>query len=278
MRLDKYMATYWPEYSRSTWQIFIEQGLVLVNSLPVKSPKHQLDEDDHVTHLDLPSLDDQSIELPVIYEDDRVLVIDKPVGVLTHAKGEISEELTVADFVRPRMSEVDETNRPGIVHRLDRQTSGVLIAAKDLVAKKHLQKQFQDRKAKKTYAALVEGSPKLNEANIELPIGRNPRTPSQFKVDAHGKSALTYYRVARTGKNTSLITLKPTTGRTHQLRVHMQHIGTPIVGDTVYGKKNQSGEQRLYLHAHQLEITLPGGNRQTFTSEIPDSFISRLDK
>src|SRR5690606_37322332 len=120
---------------------------------------------------------------PVIYEDESVIVFDKPCGVLTHSKGSFLEEYTVADAVLPKMTTPESSNRPGIVHRLDRDTSGVLIAAKDTVTKRHLQKQFQDRKAKKTYLAVVEGHPRRSEATIDIPLGRNPGRPQTFQAD-----------------------------------------------------------------------------------------------
>ena len=131
MRLDSYMAEYWPEYSRSQWQKYIELGLVKVNGSVELSVKRTLGEDDEVTHDTLPVASFDSHTLPVVYEDDHVIVINKPSGVLTHAKGALTEEFSVAEFVRPKMTETDDSNRPGIVHRLDRATSGIIICAKD---------------------------------------------------------------------------------------------------------------------------------------------------
>src|SRR5690606_37565500 len=172
-----------------------------------------------------------SHELPVVYEDEHVVVINKPAGVLTHAKGEVSEEFTVADFVITRMSNPESTNRPGIVHRLDRDTSGIMLCAKDVETKSQLQKQFQDRKAHKSYLAIVRGIPKQPAATIDLPIERNPKKPSTHRVVVNGKNALTRYEVVSSNKRFSVVRLFPTTGRTHQLRVHLAYIGTPIVGD-----------------------------------------------
>lgn len=267
MRLDAYMAQYWPEHSRSVWQHYIEQGYVIVNDIPVTSVRHELGEDDIVTHAPLPVLDFTDLTLPVIYEDEHVLVINKPTGVLTHAKGALTDEFSVAEFARLRLREPDESNRPGIVHRLDRATSGVMICAKDAITKKHLQKQFQDRKAHKTYLAIVDGAPKHSEAKIDLPIERNPKSPSSFRVGANGKSATTTYRVLAQNGAKSVLELKPLTGRTHQLRVHMAYLGCPIVGDVIYGG---STAERLMLHAAALEITIPEGDRRTFTAALPE--------
>jgi 23S rRNA pseudouridine1911/1915/1917 synthase len=172
VRLDQYVAEYWPEYSRSQWQKYIAAGYVTINGEIVTSPKVPLGEDDEVK-VDLPTATDYSEHtLPVIYEDDNVCVINKPAGVLTHSKGAVNEEFTVAEFIRPHSTDSQENNRPGIVHRLDRDTSGVIIVAKNGETKGMLQKQFQDRRAKKTYIAVVDGSPKHAEAKIDLPIER----------------------------------------------------------------------------------------------------------
>lgn len=273
MRLDSYLATHWPEYSRSQWQKYIQAGYIQVNDTPEISPKTQLGEDDVVRPKLPPSPDFAGRTLPVLYEDEYVIVINKPSGTLTHAKGPVVEEFTVADFFRTRLREKDETNRPGIVHRLDRETSGILIGAKDKSTKGLLQKQFQDRRAKKTYLALIDGKPAHGSARIELPIERNPKAPASFRVGANGKSASTQYRVLSTGTRYSLVELRPETGRTHQLRVHMAYLGTPIVGDTLYGG-SKSPIDRLCLHAQSLEITTPPSTRRTFTAEPPADFAS----
>ena len=273
MRLDSYMAQYWPEYSRSQWQRFIELGLVEVNGRVATSVRQALGEDDAVTHRTLPVASFDTQTLPVVYEDEHVVVINKPAGVLTHAKGAMLEEFSVAEFVRPRLNEPDDTNRPGIIHRLDRATSGILIAAKDSGTKRLLQKQFQDRKAYKTYLAVVEGEPKLPEATIDLPIERNPKKPSSFRVGAKGKPALTRYRVLSSNGRRSVIELKPVTGRTHQLRVHLAYIGCPIVGDTLYSKQSK---EPMMLHAKELEITIPVSQRKTFTAPVPEQLLSTM--
>lgn len=272
MRLDAYLAQYFPEHSRSAWQKYILAGKVKVNETAVTSGKYMLDEDDIVT-VDTDSnkkLDD--IKLPVIYEDDNVVVINKPVGVLSHAKGGIIDEQTVADFFKHTTSFGIETNRPGIVHRLDRATSGVMIGAKNHETASLLQKQFSERKAKKTYTAIVQGVPQPAKAKLELPIERNPRHPSQFRVGTNGKSATTTYEIMKSNNNMSLVKLTPETGRTHQLRVHMQYIKHPIIGDFVYGKP----AERMFLHASSLEITIPDGHRKTFEAPLPPEFTEKI--
>lgn len=272
MRLDAYCAEFWPEQSRSTWQKLIKAGHVRVNGETIDSPKFELDEDDHVEVEQPKQLNFTDQTLPIIYQDDNVIVINKPVGVLTHAKGALTDEFSVAEFFRPLTTFGSETNRPGIVHRLDRDTSGILIGARNPEAASLLARQFQDRKAKKTYIAVLDGSPKQPEAIIDLPIGRNPKKPSQFKVDPNGKSATTDYSVIRSDGIHTLVKLMPHTGRTHQLRVHMAYLGTPISGDKVYGKESD----RLYLHARSLEITIPGSKRMTFEAPLPPEFEKKV--
>lgn len=269
MRLDMHVAEQWPEQSRSTWKKLIEAGSVSVNGAVETSVKYNVREEDIVT-VETPATPDHSREtLPVIYEDENVIVIDKPVGVLTHSKGALNDEFTVAEFVRSKTMYKHDTNRPGIIHRLDRATSGVILCVKNDATASYLARQFSDRTTKKRYVAVVTGVPKQDEAVIDLPIGRNPKSPSTFRVDPSGKSAETYYKVIESSGEHSLVELSPKTGRTHQLRVHMSHIGTPIVGDPVYGIETADS---MYLHARSLEITLPGGDRQLFESAVPETF------
>ena len=268
-RLDIHLSTdFDPSISRSLWQKYIKAGYVSVNQRVVMTPKFEVDETDEIA-VKLPEKEQASAELPILYEDDDVIVVNKPSGLLTHAKGGLSTEPTVAEIIRPKTSFASDTDRPGIVHRLDRDTSGVLIIAKTADAAAHLQRQFAQRTTKKTYLAVTDGVPKLAAAKIDLPIGRNPAAPSTFRVDPNGKPAQTTYRVLTSTETQALIELKPTTGRTHQLRVHMAHLNTPILGDRVYSKPNAI---RLMLHAHKLEITLPSGERKTFEAAVPKEF------
>lgn len=277
MRLDVYMATHWPDRSRSQWQRLIREGRVFVNAEAQLDVSYQLDEDSHVT-VKAPKPPVLTGDIEVIYEDDDVLVMNKPTGVLSHAKGLMPEEFTVAEFVRRHMKEpTTDTSRPGIVHRLDRDTSGLIISAKHDKAKSILQKQFSDRRAKKTYLAIVKGIPSPVEAKIDLPIARNPKRPSTFRVDAKGKPAQTIYTVKASSPTMSYVELKPITGRTHQLRVHMAYINSPIIGDSLYGG-GDSPIDRLCLHAYELEITLPNGKRTTFRAPLPTRMKALVDE
>ena len=269
VRLDIYLSTKFDTtISRSLWQKYIKAGYVSVNNKVVTTPKFEVDETDEIA-LNLPEKEQADVDLPILYEDDDVIVVNKPSGLLTHAKGGLSDEPTVAEIIRPKTSFATDTDRPGIVHRLDRDTSGLLIIAKNPESAAHLQRQFAERTAKKTYIAITDGKPKLNAAKIDLPIGRNPSAPSTFRIDPNGKPAQTTYHVLAENDAQSLVELKPTTGRTHQLRVHLAHLNAPILGDRVYGK---SSDCRMMLHAQKLEITLPSGERKVFEATIPDEF------
>jgi len=269
VRLDIYLSTKFDTtISRSLWQKYIKAGYVSVNNKAVTTPKFEVDETDEIA-LNLPEKEQTDVDLPILYEDNDVIVVNKPSGLLTHAKGGLSDEPTVAEIIRPKTSFATDTDRPGIVHRLDRDTSGLLIIAKNPESAAHLQRQFAERTAKKTYIAITDGKPKLNAAKIDLPIGRNPSAPSTFRIDPNGKPAQTTYHVLAENDAQSLVELKPTTGRTHQLRVHLAHLNAPILGDRVYGK---SSDCRMMLHAQKLEITLPSGERKVFEAAIPDEF------
>lgn len=271
-RLDIWLAERYPEHSRSTWQKHVKAGHVRLNGEVVTSSKAPVAPDDEVT-TQVPEPEDFSkATLPIIYKDENIIVINKPIGVLTHSKGALNDEFTVAEFFRRYTTYNVETNRPGIVHRLDRDTSGVMIGARNEETARLLQKQFAARKAKKTYVAVVEGHPKELKARIDLPIGRNPNAPSTFRVDSKGKTAQTNYEVVAQNDKHSLMYLMPETGRTHQLRVHLAYINTPIVGDKVYGKP----ADRMYLHAYKLEVTIPVSQRQVFEAPIPETFVSEF--
>lgn len=270
-RLDILLAERHPETSRSTWQKHIKAGHVTVNDMPAKNTKQEVTEADHIA-INIPDNTDFSAhELPIVYLDDDVIVVNKPAGILTHSKGALNDEFTVADFFRRYTTVGLDTNRPGIVHRLDRDTSGLIVGARTPEAFGLLKSQFADRKASKHYIAIVDGTPKASKAKIDIPIGRNPSSPSTFRADSKGKPAQTDYEILAVRDKLSLVALHPHTGRTHQLRVHLQFLGTPIHGDRVYGGKPAD---RLYLHAHTLELTTGPGKRQTFIAPIPDSFVA----
>jgi 23S rRNA pseudouridine1911/1915/1917 synthase len=273
-RLDQYVVRQIPAFSRSFATRIIEEGQVLVNGKPQLKAGYKLRPDDQIKIIyDMAEQElIPEIELPVIYEDDDCVVINKPIGLLTHSKGTFNPEATVSTWLRGRMQAMSG-ERAGIVHRLDRATSGVMICAKKPEALAWLQKQFSQRRTKKTYAAVVTGVLNEPEAVIDMPIERNPKKPQTFRAGNNGKPAQTAYRVVKTDGSHSLLELKPTTGRTHQLRVHLAQLGHPIVGDTLYGGEPAD---RLFLHAHSLEITIPDRERKTFEVPVPPEFAEAV--
>lgn len=270
VRLDIELTRRYPDLTRSTIQKYIKAGFVQVNGEVVEKNKFDVTELDDIAVVPPAKTDFSEHELPIIYIDDNVIVVNKPAGVLTHSKGALNDEFTVADFFRRYTTNALDTTRPGIVHRLDRDTSGVIIGARNDETATLLKKQFADRTTKKYYTAVVDGAPKLTEAIIDLPIGRNPSAPSTFRVDPSGKPALTKYEVLDSNGTQSVLSLHPKTGRTHQLRVHMAYINTPISGDRVYG--NVKTASRLMLHAHKLELTIPTSTRKVFEAPLPAVF------
>lgn len=268
-RLDVYLTEQLPELSRSSVQKLCQDGRVMVNGEPERTSYKVRASDDITVEFDPKDLTEiPAIELPIIYEDDDCLVIDKPAGILTHSKGNFNPEATVATFIRDKVHDLDG-ERAGIVHRLDRATSGVMICAKTPDALSWLQKQFSSRKVKKEYLAVVSGALEPPAAVIDLPIGRNSRKPKTFHVTPEARPAETVYETLQVGPNCSLVSLKPRTGRTHQLRVHMHYLKHPIVGDELYDGPSYD---RMLLHAHKLEITLPNKQRRVFESPLPPAF------
>lgn len=259
-RLDILLVEKYKSYNRSTLQKFVESGFVKVDGEVVKKSNSKFEKDVKI-ELNVPEIEKKIDKEPeVLYQDENVIVLDKPAGLLSMAKGEYCPEKTLEDYGL-------------LVHRLDRDTSGVVILAKNPETQTMLRKQFQDRKTHKTYNAIVEGHPKLPEAMIDLPIARNLKHPTTFQVDPKGKEAKTFYRVLKQNDRFSLLELKPESGRTHQLRVHLRHLNTPIFGDPVYGTGKKA--PRLFLHAKKLEITIPGNpenKRMIFESKLPTEF------
>ncbi|MBR0134312.1 RluA family pseudouridine synthase [Candidatus Saccharibacteria bacterium] len=262
-RLDVEVLNQNPRYSRATIQKFIKAGYVAVDGNVILKPNFLISDESEII-LTVPA-SEQAEKPPVIYEDDNVIVFNKPAGMLSIKKGDFSTEPAIEDFGH-------------IVHRLDRDTSGVIIVAKNLSTKGFLQKQFQERKSHKTYYAVVCGSPAQAHAIINIPLARNLKKPTTFMPDKNGREAITEYQTLESGEKFSLVELKPRTGRTHQLRIHMNFIHCPILGDPVYNPKGPKAD-RMYLHAAVLEITIPGkdgGQRLTFTAELPEEFKNAI--
>lgn len=261
-RLDHILVSIYKSYNRSTLQKFIEKGFVKVDGEAVSKANAKFPEGVHIEMTVPEELKNADLVPKTVYEDENVLVLNKPAGLLSEFKGEYSPEMTLAHYGL-------------IVHRLDRDTSGVIILAKKPEVQSYLRRQFQERKTHKTYYAVVSGRPKLDAARIDLPLMRDLKRPTTFRVDPNGKEAETFYRVLKSDGAHSLLELRPTTGRTHQLRVHMKYLGYPIVGDPVYGEEPAD---RLYLHAGKLEITIPEGDRRVFEVPMPESFAKMISE
>lgn len=274
-RADVILADNNTNYSRAALSKLFDMGNVWINDeLARAGDKLKIGQ---VFKADLSPLEQEPdvIDLPVLFENKDVIVVDKPAGIISHARGRYWQEASVASFIRDKTKDMTG-ERAGIVHRLDRATSGVMIAAKNQAAQTFLQKQFADKKVVKDYVALVQGTPELEEAHIVAALTRDPKLPQQFKVAVEGKHAETIYKVAESKGKISKILLHPITGRTHQLRIHMQHIGHPILGDFLYGDEGK--EKRMYLHAHTLKITLPDGVEHTFEAPLPPEFAERFER
>lgn len=267
-RLDLFIANKLPEFSRSFIQKLADDKKVLVNENPEKAAYKLKNQDKIKLDFSRNKFKAKAIDLPIIYEDDDCIVIDKPSGILTHSKGPFNPEPTVASFLQSRVRTFDGV-RDGIVHRLDRGTSGVIIVAKSKPAQKWLQKQFSSRKVRKVYYAVVKGKPDPDKAIIDMPIERDPKHPQRFRTSTRGRPANTKYTVMKVKNDYSLLMLEPVTGRTHQLRVHLKTVHHPIIGDLIYGGEPA---ERLYLHATELELTLPSKKRSVFKSDIPKKF------
>ncbi len=266
-RLDHFLNESLPDISRTQIGKLIKDNRVSLNDKPVARKNTEILVGDEV-EIEIPQPEVKeytpSFELKKLFEDDHILIIDKPAGVSVHVgAGEYQETiLDVFGFHYPQIGEIEDTDRPGIVHRLDKDTSGILLLAKDTRSMRRLQKQFKRRDVKKTYLALVSGGVRFRSGTVDAPIVRSPRNRTRFIVIdrehelAEGaREAVTEYSVVREYGDFSFVRLIPHTGRTHQLRVHFSHLGNPILGDRVYGK--ESSFERLALHAYSIEFRHP---------------------
>jgi len=280
LRLDRYVSESLRLLSRS--QIKARSLEAKINGKSVKLSR-QVKQGDRLelNWTDTPPVQiiPEDIPLDIIYEDERVAVINKAQGMVVHP-GAGNWQGTLANALYFRRLEKKEEGilsgpRPGIVHRLDKETSGIIITAYNDEALAFLAGQFKSRKVIKTYVAIVQGSLKETTGRIETHIARNGGDRKRFAVSQHGKAALTYYKALKIWRNYSLVLLRPKTGRTHQLRVHMRHIGHPILGDTVYGSHDRLFPgASLMLHAKSLVITLPNETEaRIFKAPAPDRFM-----
>ena len=281
-RLDTFLAAHSDQLTRSRVQRLIAGGHVTVDGLPVKASTRL--RAGQTVHVSIPPpepsrLVPQPMPLDVVYEDQELMVIDKPAGLTVHpAPGHRDHTLANAVLAHvPALEGVDGSLRPGIVHRLDKDTSGLLVVAKSETAHAHLAAQFKERKVTKAYLALVHGRVSQLEATIEAPVGRHPKDRKRMAVVSNGRQATTPYKVVTRFKQYTLIEALPTTGRTHQIRVHLASIGHPLAGDATYGRPDPPLE-RHFLHASLLGFRLPSSDEYVeHRSELPPDLRAFLD-
>jgi 23S rRNA pseudouridine1911/1915/1917 synthase len=281
VRLDKFVGDRCPELSRTHAQKLIAAGFITVNGRSTKS-SFKLTLNDRVD-ISIPPespapLSPENIPLKIVYEDDDLLVVDKPPGLSVHpAPGHPSHTLVnaVLNYL-PALADDADSVRPGIVHRLDKDTSGLIIVAKNRLAHENLSDQFKARSVSKSYIVLVKGKLTPESGVIEAAIGRDPHNRQRMAVVARGRDARTEYRVLRYVGGYSLLEIRPQTGRTHQIRVHLAAIGFPVVGDAAYGVPSPH-LSRQFLHASRLGFSLPSTGRYVeFTSPLPPDLEKAL--
>lgn len=284
-RLDKVIPAHVPDLSRATAQRLIKTGEVTVNGRPSK-PSYRVQVGDEVvvrvpTEMPAPVVP-ENIPLDVIYEDDALLVVNKPAGMVVHpAYGHASGTLVNAVLAHcPEVADVGGPDRAGVVHRLDKDTSGLILIAKDGVTRAALQRQFKRRRVAKAYLALVEGQVQPREGVVEAPVGRNKRQRKKMAVVRSGREARTLYRAIEYFADNTLLEVHPHTGRTHQVRVHLAWLGYPIVGDVVYGRRRQRLlRTRHFLHAARIRFSHPVTSEEVeFEAPLPPELAAVLKR
>lgn len=286
IRLDAYIADNMENLSRTAVKRLIEDGNIIVNN-KIQKVSYKVHENDEI-EINEPeakevSLEAQDIPVDVIYEDSDIIVVNKPKGLVVHpANGNWDGTLVnaIMAICKDSLSGIGGEIRPGIVHRLDKDTSGLLIVAKNDEAHINMSNQIKDRQVKKIYYALVRGIVSENEATINMPIGRSTKDRKKMAVTKTGKEAITHFKVLERFNKYTLLEVKIDTGRTHQIRVHLSEIGHPVVGDEVYSNgKNEFGVKGQLLHAKVLDFKHPiTGKDMHLEAELPQEFLDVLDK
>lgn len=282
-RLDKFLSRHIPDISRSKIQQAVKDGQVLVNGQAVKA-NYKLKEDDHVRmeyEEEVLELVSEEVPLDIIYEDDTVLVLNKPSGLVVHpAPGHPDGTLVNRLLAHTsRLSDINGEFRPGIVHRLDKDTSGILVVAKTNQAHEDLAQQFKLNLPLREYAALVHGHMDSPKGTINMPLGRDPHNRIKFAVQPDGKASVTHFKVEKEFKSLSLLKVQLETGRTHQIRVHLSHIDHPVYGDYLYGSPQKLADDRYCLHAKRIGFRHPVTQEwMEFETELPDFFQKILDE
>jgi 23S rRNA pseudouridine1911/1915/1917 synthase len=279
-RLDKFLVVQLQQLSRSRIQGLISDGFVEVNGRAAKKAGQPLEIGSQVTVRIPPpepaGLVAENIPLEILFENDDLLVIDKPAGMVVHpAAGHASGTLVNAVLgYDPEIEGIGGEERPGVVHRLDKETSGLIVLAKNERAHRWLQDQFRLRKVQKTYLALVDGKPPTPSGRVEAHIGRDPSHRKKMAIvpESRGREAISEYKTLESFQDHTLLEFHPLTGRTHQIRLHCAFLGCPIVGDEIYGRKMPTVEiDRHFLHAFRLKIILPGENEpRIFEAPLPE--------
>lgn len=286
-RLDKALVAWLPEQSRSRLQTLIRDGFVRVNGSIVQKSGFALQLNDSV-FIELPPVAateilPEEIPLTILFENSDLLVINKPAGMVVHpAAGHSTGTLVHAVLGHdPHLNGIGGEHRPGIVHRLDKDTSGIILVAKNDRAHRWLQDQFKQRLVKKVYLALVDGHPPTPQGRVEAPIARDPAHRKKMAVvsPGRGRDAVTEYRVIEHFADHDLIEASPLTGRTHQIRLHLAFLGCPIAGDTVYGRRKVTVPlERHFLHAAQIKVRLPDEREmRTFEAPLPPDLEAALN-
>jgi 23S rRNA pseudouridine1911/1915/1917 synthase len=285
-RLDKFLVACLEGYSRSRLQGLIKDGQVTVDGIPVYKASQMLDRSSTVQVRIPPArpanLAPEAIPLDIVFENDDLLVVNKPAGMVVHpAAGHASGTLANAALGHaPEMEGIGGQQRPGVVHRLDKDTSGLILMAKNDRAHVWLQDQFRQRSVIKIYIALVDGHPPTPTGRIEAPIGRDAKQRKLMAIVApqKGREAISEYRTLETFPKQTLLEVHPITGRTHQIRVHLAFLGCPVAGDTVYGRQHSTIPiKRHFLHAARLTIRLPGEKTpRTFEAPLPEELKAVL--
>lgn len=282
-RIDKQLGHHFSQYSRSQIQKWIGDGNVKVNGHSVK-PKHKLAVGDEVTIApEKPQkidLEPENIPLDIVYEDDDVVVVNKPQGMVVHpAPGHPDHTLVNALLYHCPLSTINGEFRPGIVHRIDKDTSGLLMVAKNDMAHRSLAAQLKAKTNKREYVALVHGVIKDDHGTIDAPIGRSRKDRKKQAIVSDGRHAVTHFKVLKRYRHYTLVSCRLETGRTHQIRVHMKSIGHPLAGDPLYGPRKTLPGAGQYLHARLLGFKHPRtGKEMVFTTPLPDYFQKMLDK
>lgn len=286
IRIDIYLSKKDKEISRVAIQRLIKEEKILVNSKKTK-PSYTVQTNDKITvekeETKDTSVKAQKIPIEIIYEDSDIIVVNKPKGMVVHpANGNPDGTLVnaIMNICKDSLSGIGGEIRPGIVHRLDKDTSGLIIIAKNDKAHITLSEQIKNHEVNKTYIALVRGIVKENEATINMPIGRSTKDRKKMAVSKNGKNAITHFKVIKRYENYTLLEIKIETGRTHQIRVHMSHIGYPVVGDAVYSNgKNPFGVTGQMLHAKNLVFNHPITNKElNLEAPLPEYFEEVLNK